>query len=504
MVQSRFRFRLILILSICYLAACAPSSEKIAGQTATAERLTVAATAWATRSGTPTPAPETLYPLAEQQCEEAFNKNVVHGEVIIESASLLTLSIYDWESDTGIEQNWIGSWEKNDIAIPFLEAFSAQDVQFLLCIKEGRNKEGTYSDGGAAYRLTWSVRLVQWSDWQVIAESSFSGSAPPSTKPEGSQPGYGRPPGGIAVLKWLLPYWRESGSVLFHEETVTSIAFSPNGKVLAAGGRNNELKLWDLSSGEVLHTLIGHQGETISGISVIFSPDGSMLASGNDDDFNVKLWDVSSGEVLRTLSGHKYGVNSVTFSPDGRILASGSNDDTVKLWDITSGETLRTLSGHEKNVNSVAFSPDGSMLASGSDDNTVILWDLASGDALQVLSGHTQDVDCIAFSPDGDTLVSGSDREIILWDVPSGVELPRGWPLSMSHRGLTFSPDGNMLASAGGKDTVLLTDAATGVALINLSGHENQVTDVAFSPDGNLLASTSGGIVKLWDLTAMK
>jgi WD40 repeat protein len=514
MLPSRFMVRLILILSTCYLTACAPSPERIAGQTATAEQRAVESTVRAAQrtsrplTPTPAPAPETLFPVAEKYCDDAFNKDIVSDGVIIESSSLLTLIIRDWIPDSarpGMEQHWTGSWQEPFApATPFLEASSAQDVQFLICIKEGRRAEGTYTDGAAAYRLTWSVRLVQLSDGHVIGEEFFTGGAPPGTKPAGSHGGYGDPPGGTSILKWLLPYWREGGTVLFHDAPVTSIAFSADGKVLAAGGwgRNNELKLWDVSSGEVLYTLSGHQGDALSRISVAFSPDGSLLASGSGDS-TVKLWDVSSGEELRTLSGHEWSVNSVAFSPDGRMLASGSSDDTVKLWDVSSGKELRTLSGHERGVNSIAFSPDGSMLASASDDHTVILWDLASGEALRTLSGHT-----IAFSPDGDTLASASEDQVILWDVSSGAVLPGVWSRSYTiytpHHSLAFSPDGSMLASAGRKYTVVLSDAATGMALITLSGHENQVTDVAFSPDGNILASTSGVIVKLWDLTAME
>ncbi len=200
-----------------------------------------------------------------------------------------------------------------------------------------------------------------------------------------------------------------------HADSVTSVAFSPDGRTLASGSGDTTLKLWDVSNGHELRSLTGHTGWVDS---VAFSPDGRTLASGSKD-YTIKLWDLASSRKPRTLTGTKM-VTSVTFSPDGSTLASAGYDNTVKLWDVASGGELRTLSGRTNGACSVAFSPDGRALASVglSDGKTVKLWDVASGRELRTLTGHMNIVRSVAFSPDGQTLASGSgDQTVKLWDV---------------------------------------------------------------------------------------
>jgi len=147
---------------------------------------------------------------------------------------------------------------------------------------------------------------------------------------------------------------------------------------------------------------------------IVYSPDGSRLAAAAG--LGIWIYDAATGTELALLTGHIDVVNSIAFSPDGSTLGSGSEDNTVRLWDVATGKLKNILSGHTDTVESVAFSPDGETLASGSRDKTIHLWDVKTGLQKYKLIGHTGTVNSVAFSPDGETLASGSEQEIRLWN----------------------------------------------------------------------------------------
>ncbi len=293
-----------------------------------------------------------------------------------------------------------------------------------------------------------------------------------------------------------------------HSDIVTSVAFSPDGSRLATASMDDTMKLWDVATGTELVTIDKHsevvrgEAEVLSHVtSVAFSPDGSRLASGACDKM-VKLWDVATGEELTTLPGHEWGVISVAFSPDGSLLASLGEDGTVKLWDVKTDVELAPLQMPSEGVTSVAFSPDGSRLATGGHD--VKLWDLVSGEELTTFKGHSSKVNSVAFSPDGSRLATGSgDQTVKFWDVETGKELARLQGHSNLVTSVAFSPDGSRLASASADQTVKLWNIATGKELASLEGHSSFVSCVVLSPDGSCLAS-GGHNVKLWDVATGK
>ena len=295
--------------------------------------------------------------------------------------------------------------------------------------------------------------------------------------------------------------WRqmhnEKQTLRGHTSTVSSVVFSPDGRMLASGSFDYSLRLWNVGNKKELRVLNGHTSVVTS---VAFSLNSQILASGSWDN-TVRLWDVASGAELHKLEGHKGTVNAIAFSPDGRTLASASSDNTLKLWDVVSGKELRSLERHIFPVTSVAFSPNGRMLASGGWDH-ILLLDVESWKELRKLGGKISLVSRVVFSPDGRTLASvGYDDALTLWNVDSGKELRKLKGHTETVNAMAFSPNGQILASASNDQTLRLWDVVSGKETRKLEGHADAISSVAFSPDGRTLVSASSDdTLKLWDV----
>jgi len=238
-----------------------------------------------------------------------------------------------------------------------------------------------------------------------------------------------------------------------HDE-LTSVAFSPDGRLLAAGSVDNFVQLWSMPDGAARPPLSG-DGHDID--SLAFSPDGQVLAGGAGDG-TIWLWNLKSGRA-RFLHGHSRGVISLFFSRDGATLLSASLDSTVRLWDVTRGQTTKTLTLPAPSI--AALSPDASLLAITA-GNAVQLLDARGGDAnsaplLRTLSGHRSGVTTICFSPDGQTLATGGyDSTVRLWDVAHGKLTSKLKGHGGVARSVAFSPDGLTLATGSDDKTVNL------------------------------------------------
>ena len=316
-------------------------------------------------------------------------------------------------------------------------------------------------------------------------------------------------PAAPAVISTDAPTAPPPSPLLGHFDAVLSVAYSPDGKLLASASADTNIILWNTQGSRFDNQpLNGHLAPVNS---VAFSPDGKTLASASSDN-TIAVWDMDTRDIINKLSAHTDRVNSVAFSPDSQTLASASNDKTILLWKVPKAEEfglpqpIGKLAAHTDAVNSVAFSPDGKLLASASSDKTIIVWNVATRQPVAQLAGHTAKVNSVAFSPNGKLLASASDdKTIIVWDVAT--RQPVGRPLNRhldAVSSVAFSPDGKLLASGSWDFSCLLWDVATlDVVAPRMRAHRGAVTSVAFSPDGKTLASAGADHnIFLWNVPA--
>ena len=361
-----------------------------------------------------------------------------------------------------------------------------------------------------------------------------------------------------SVWVWDVKTGKRKQTLPAEQEWVSSIAFSPDGKIIASGGACVEgmcpgISLLDTQTGKRLKSF----GGLYTTLSVCFSPDGKTLASSGDKwDSNIRLWDVQTGERIKTLKKRTAfedfegrDVNSVVFSPDGNMIASGSGNGTIRLWNPNTGEFIKYLEGHTKPVNSVVFSPNGNRLISTGEDG-VCLWDVNTGEyidefqipavsaafnpdgntcaigsetGISVRNAHTfqfleslmetagsednnfrgkdiGSIQSVAFSPDGNTIVSCGGNNIHLWDSDTNQLLKTLIGHTESVNSVVFSPDGETIASASDDRTVRLWNVNTHKHITTLMGHADSVSRIVFSPDGETIASSSNDrTIRLWN-----
>ncbi|MEH2011651.1 nSTAND1 domain-containing NTPase [Nostoc sp.] len=289
---------------------------------------------------------------------------------------------------------------------------------------------------------------------------------------------------------------RERNSLEGHVDSVTSVSFSPDGKMIASGSADGVVIIWN-RNGTKITSFPAHEKKITS---LGFSPNSQKLLSASEDK-TLKLWSLK-GEEIATFKGHEEEITSFSFSPDGQKVISGSKDTTLKLWNLD-GTPIKTFRGHKHSINSVNFSPGGKIIASISNE-MMKLWSL-DGKEIKTLNNGGNGV---SFSPDGQTIVVQNSTSITLRH-RDGSFLKSYNSVYAGSQSLVFSHDGQTIYSSGFSEqtvnaSILQIDIGKTVDF-DLTGHRNTVTSVSISPDGKMLASGSEDkTVKLWSLESRK
>ena len=248
------------------------------------------------------------------------------------------------------------------------------------------------------------------------------------------------------------------------------------------------------SKNALLRKMVGHKRDVTS---IRFSPDGRVLASASDDHF-VILWDIRTGERVQALR-HSSPAKSLAFSTDGKRLAVAGTKSTIHLWNLADGKLIQVFRGHTNKINSVAFSPTEELVVSGGEDGAVLLWNSLTGEVLQDIMAKGQNVTSVSFAPDGSIVACAMYSCVLLWNIRHGTVQQIADENYSGVNSIAYSPNGDVLAVGTDYNKVQLWEVETGLLLRTFSKHRASVTSIAFSSDGQLIASGgSNGITKVW------
>lgn len=281
---------------------------------------------------------------------------------------------------------------------------------------------------------------------------------------------------------------------------ISQLKYFPDGKRLAVA---TSIGVWvyDVNTGEALDLLIGHTSDLES---MAFSPDGEMLATGSVHG-TIRLWDAQTVKHKKTLIGHKDNVENVVFSPSGKLLASCNASGKVYIWDLSSGKVIHNIQSDASTIFAIAFSHDEQRLHTiGNWDRHefyIEYWDVNSGESIEDVLLIDENFTAAALSPDGTVLACGGNSPLQYWDIETAKQLFIDTETKGQFDYLDFSADGSHLIAAEPWEYLSLWRTSPMQLLKNIT-HGERYKSIAYSPDGKTVASGNDkGLVKIWDTT---
>ncbi len=289
--------------------------------------------------------------------------------------------------------------------------------------------------------------------------------------------------------------WYCAHQLTGHSGSVTTVAVSPSGQVLASGSTDHRIILWNLQTGTKLHTIEGrslwnHNGHGDRVNALHFTPDGTALVSGSDDG-TIKLWNLSNRTLISTLSSAEWLISAIAISPDGSLLVSGGANGAIEFWDLERGEFIERIWHHENRISDLSISPDGKALLSSSYDKTIRLWDLRTAELVNTFHSHRDRIGAMALSFDWRVMVSGGDDgDLTFWDVKQAVPMKTIQAHKDAIHSIAASPAAWLFAS-GGDDTCVQI-----WSLEDKTGNSSQVEEgyhCPLAPEGETLKEEAQG-----------
>jgi WD40 repeat protein len=386
-------------------------------------------------------------------------------------------------------------------------AMLAEEAEKFAKESEAKSKESEANAIRSLARSDYMLALARWNENRVSEAKQFLNRIP---------------------KEYRFFEWRLAARVFEGEELTLAtpaqsffscVAFSPDGSLIASGNFiSGQFEIWDPSSGKKRGTLGGMFNANPTPRDLKFSPDGKLLATASGtSEVEIKLWNISTGrEIWSSTSQENIGVRrSLSFSPDGNQIAFGAADGEIQILDVKTGAKINGLKGHKKEPEVVLFSPDGRTLASCDHHGEIKLWQRDTGNEIETGIGKPIDNEspilnrCLTFSPDSRSIIARSYRDTIkIWDIATGKEgrtFLRNDKAGGSPASVAISPDGACLAVGMSDGMIFVWDISTGDEIKRFSGNESSVNSLAFSPDARRIVSGSGesrkiGSVKVWNL----